>query len=69
MKVLAIYICWLFIYEFWLLPNGSLDEWLTTNIVDTTAGILSGLNYDIYITGRLIGLGEAPGILLEYGST
>lgn len=67
LKVVGIYLCWYFIYELWLLPEGSLDQWLTTNIVSVSAGILDALNYDFYATGRLIGIGEAPGIYLADG--
>lgn len=67
LKVLGIYILWYLVYELWLLPDGSLDRWLALNIVDNSAGILQGLNYDIYTAGRLIGLDEGPGILLVDG--
>jgi len=67
LKVLGIYIVWYLLYELWLLPDGSLDRWVALNIVDTSAGILKALNYDIYTAGRLIGLNEAPGILLVDG--
>lgn len=69
LKVLAIYVVWYLIYELWLLPEGTLDEWVAHNIVETTAGLLSVFNYDVYTAGRLIGLGEAPGILLVDGCT
>ncbi|MDX1637526.1 MAG: archaeosortase/exosortase family protein [Balneolaceae bacterium] len=69
LKVLVIYIAWYFIYELWLLPDGSLDRWVAVNIVDTTAALLTLFNYDVYAAGRLIGLGEAPGILLVDGCT
>lgn len=67
LKVVGIYLCWYFIYELWLLPEGSLDQWLTTNIVSVSAGILDVLNYDVYATGRLIGIGESSGIYLADG--
>lgn len=66
-KVIGIYILWYLVYELWLLPDGSLDEWVALNIVDTSAGILKALNYDIYTAGRLIGLEEGAGILLVDG--
>jgi exosortase family protein XrtF len=69
LKVLVIYIVWYLIYEMWLLPDGSLDAWVAVNIVDTTAGILQIFNYDVYTAGRVIGVGEAPGILLVDGCT
>lgn len=67
LKVAGIYLCWYFIYELWLLPEGSLDHWLTTNIVSVSAGILKSAGYDIYATGRLIGIQESAGIYLADG--
>ena len=67
LKVAGIYLLWYFIYELWLLPNGTLDQWVTTNIVSVSAGILEILGYDFYATGRLIGLGESAGIYLVNG--
>lgn len=67
LKVVGIYLCWYIIYELWLLPEGSLDEWLTTNIVSVSAGILDAAGYELYASGRLIGIGESPGIYLADG--
>lgn len=67
LKVVGIYLCWYVIYELWLLPDGRLDAWLTTNIVSVSAGILQSLGYDLYATGRLIGIGESAGIYLVDG--
>lgn len=66
-KVLGIYLCWYMVYELWLLPEGSLDEWLTTNIISVSAGILNYLNYDFFAIDRLIGIGESSGIYLVDG--
>jgi exosortase family protein XrtF len=67
LKVAGIYFCWYVIYELWLLPEGSLDQWLTTNIVSVSAGILKSAGYEIYVIERLIGIGESPGIYLADG--
>lgn len=67
LKVVGIYLCWYIIYELWLLPEGSLDEWLTTNIVSVSAGILEVIGYEYYANGRLIGIGESSGIYLVDG--
>ncbi|MDZ7690970.1 MAG: archaeosortase/exosortase family protein [Balneolaceae bacterium] len=69
LKVVLIYVVWYLVYDLWLLPDGTLDRWVAVNIVENTAGILAALGYDIYTAGRLIGLGEAPGILLVDGCT
>lgn len=67
LKVAGIYLLWYFIYELWLLPDGTLDQWVTTNIVSVSAGMLEILGYDFYATGRLIGIGESAGIYLVNG--
>ncbi|NGP89351.1 exosortase X [Fodinibius halophilus] len=67
LKVIGIYFCWYLIYELWLLPEGSLDAWLTTNIVSVSAGILDYLNYDFFAYERLIGIDETAGIYLADG--
>lgn len=66
-KVVGIYLLWYLLYELWLLPDGRLDEWLTTNIVSVSAGILELLGYDFYAAGRLIGIEESAGIYLVDG--
>lgn len=67
LKVVGIYFCWYVIYELWLLPQGSLDQWLTTNIVSVSAGILDLMNYEYFARGRLLGIGESAGIYLANG--
>ncbi len=67
LKAAGIYLCWYFIYELWLLPEGSLDNWLTTNIVSVSTGLLESFGYEIYATGRLIGIQESAGIYLADG--
>lgn len=67
LKVAGIYLLWYLLYELWLLPEGTLDQWVTTNIVSVSAGMLELLGYDFYAVGRLIGIGESPGIYLVDG--
>lgn len=67
LKAAGIYLCWYLIYELWLLPEGSLDQWLTTNVVSVAAGLLQSTGSDVYATGRLIGIDQFPGIILVNG--
>ncbi|MGM0547081.1 MAG: exosortase X [Bacteroidota bacterium] len=67
LKVVGIYLLWYLVYELWLLPYGRLDEWLTTNIVAVSAGILDLAGYDFYAIGRLIGIEDSAGIYLVNG--
>ncbi|PAU93152.1 exosortase/archaeosortase family protein [Aliifodinibius salipaludis] len=69
LKVAGIYLLWYLIYALWLLPDGSLDQWVATNIVSVSAGLLEMMNYDVYATGRLMGIGELPGIYLGDGGS
>ncbi|WP_445665897.1 archaeosortase/exosortase family protein [Fodinibius sp. AD559] len=69
LKVAGVYLLWYLIYELYLLPKGSFDQWINTNIVSVSAGILEMLGYDFYAAGRLIGIGESAGIYLVDGGS
>lgn len=66
-KALLIFIIWYLIYELWLLPDGSLDEWLSLNIIGTSAGVLKWMGYEVFTVNRIIGVGEFPGIEIVDG--
>lgn len=68
-KALVIYIIWYLVYEMWLLPDGSLDEWVSLNIVAVSNGIVRLLGFDTWALHRIIGIGENPGIELVDGCT
>lgn len=55
-KALSIYIVWFLIYDLWMLPDGRVDLWLSEHIVRVSGGILSILGFDVYASGRIIGL-------------
>ena len=59
-KALCFFIVWYVIYELWLLPDGSLDEWISLNIISNSAGIVDWLGYEVFTYNRVIGI---------YGST
>lgn len=61
-KALVIFVIWYMLYELWLLPEGSLDHWLSLNIIGVSAGIIDLLGYDVFTVNRIIGIGEYPGI-------
>lgn len=67
LKALAIFVIWYMLYELWLLPNGSLDEWLSLNIIGVSAGILELFGVDVFTVNRIIGIGEFPGIEIVDG--
>ncbi|MEX0723188.1 MAG: archaeosortase/exosortase family protein [Gracilimonas sp.] len=66
-KALLIFIIWYLIYELWLLPDGSLDEWLSLNIIGASAGFLKWIGYEVFTVNRIIGIGEYPGIEIVDG--
>ena len=55
-KALGIYILWYFVYDLWMLPDGRVDAWLSEHIVVVSAGLLSGMGFDAYASGRIVGL-------------
>ncbi len=68
LKGIGIYIVWYILYDLWILPNGKVDEYLSLNIIDVSAGILAAIGYDdVYTAFRIIGIGEAPGIEIVNG--
>lgn len=67
LKALAIFVIWYMLYELWLLPDGSLDEWLSLNIIGVSAGILELFGADVFTVNRIIGIGEFPGIEIVDG--
>ncbi|MDR9417875.1 exosortase X [Gracilimonas sp.] len=66
-KAFLVFIVWYLVYELWLLPDGSLDHWLSLNIIGTSAGILEVFGFDVFTVNRIIGLGEYPGIEIVDG--
>lgn len=66
-KALAFFIGWYLLYELWLLPDGRLDEWLSLNIIGSSAGFIEWIGYEVYTVNRIIGIGEAGGIEIVDG--
>ena len=69
LKALGFFAVWYVIYELWLLPQGSLDEWLSLNIVAVSNGVIQLFGYDTWTMHRIIGIGENAGIQLVDGCT
>ena len=55
-KALLIYVVWYLLYDLWILPDGSLDLWLSEHIVSVGGSILYALGFEVYAGGRIIGL-------------
>lgn len=62
LKALCFFIVWYVIYEIWLLPEGSLDEWISLNIISNSVGIVQWLGYEVFTYNRVIGVYGNAGI-------
>lgn len=67
LKGLLVYILWYILYDLWILPDGKIDEWLSLNIIDVSAGILTFIGFDVYTAFRVIGIDQAAGIEIVNG--
>lgn len=59
---IAIFVLWYLVYEMWLLPEGSLDQWVSLNTIGIAGGVLKKLGFDVYTVNRIIGIGENAGV-------
>ncbi|HET8865422.1 MAG TPA: hypothetical protein VFM80_06960 [Gracilimonas sp.] len=66
-QAFLVFIVWYFVYELWLLPDGSLDEWSSLNIIGSSAGLLIWVGYEVFAMNRIIGIAESPGIEIVDG--
>jgi exosortase/archaeosortase family protein len=66
-KLLGYFGVWYIIYELWVLPEGSLDAWLSVNIVAVTGGLLSAGGFDLFLDGRVLGLTGTSGVIIING--
>lgn len=66
-KVAGIYVVWYLVYEMWLLPDGSLDAWVCTNVAMIGHDLLQFIGYNAFVNGRLVGIAGTDGVLLIDG--
>ena len=66
-KVVAAYGLWYVVYDLWLLPDGTLDEWLSENVVWTSGQMLAGLGWAVSTEGRFLALSGVPGLKVVNG--
>ena len=55
----ACYAVWFAVYDLWLLPDGRLDAWLSTEVAAWTGGLLTALGQDVRVDGREVWMGGA----------
>ena len=66
-KVLAFYGLWYVLYDLWLLPEGSVDRWLSINVAEVSGVLLGGLGFDVFVQGRDLALPGVPGVRIANG--
>ena len=66
-KVLAVYGLWYVVYDLWLLPDGRLDAWLSTNVAWVSGQVLSGLGFEATVSGRSLNLPGVVGVHVADG--
>jgi len=67
LKGIFVYVVWYIFYDLWILPDGRVDEALSLNIIDVSAGILTLMGFDVFTAFRVIGIDIAPGIEIVNG--
>lgn len=66
LKTVLFFIVWYVGYEMIVGPDGRLDLWLSVNVVEASAAIISWFEAP-FVTGRVVGLSGQAGILLVDG--
>ena len=67
MKMSAIYIIWYLIYDYYLLPDGRLDAFLSLSGVNLAGGILNIFGWDIYSEARVLAITGTNGVEIQNG--
>jgi len=67
LKALIIYILWYILYDLWMLPDGSVDYWLSHNMVVVSSSILHVIGYHVFAYGRNVGISGTSGIRMLNG--
>ena len=66
-KVLAFYGIWYILYDLWLLPDGTVDRWLSLNVAWVSGGLLDLVGIETLVRGRVISLVNTPGVQIANG--
>ncbi len=66
-KVLAFYGLWYVLYDLWLLPDGTIDRWLSLNVAWVSGAIMDGLGLAVSVDGRGLALPGVRGIRIANG--
>jgi len=66
-KVGAFYVLWYLLYDLWLLPDGTVDRWLSLNVAAVAGGLLRGVGVEALVDGRVLALPGAAGVRIANG--
>ncbi len=66
-KVLAFYALWYILYDLWLLPDGTLDRWLSLNVASVSSTLLGSVGFEVFLDGRILSLQGVSGVRIANG--
>ncbi len=67
LKAGVIYIIWYLMYDYYLLPDGRLDAFLSLSGVNLAGGILNIFGWDIYSESRVLAITGTNGVEIQNG--
>ncbi len=66
-KVLAFYALWYVLYDLWLLPDGTVDRWLSMNVASVSSTLLGTVGFEVFLDGRSLALPGVAGVRIANG--
>jgi exosortase/archaeosortase family protein len=66
-KVLAFYGLWYVAYDLWLLPDGTVDRWLSLNVASVAGALLEVGGFEAIVDGRSLLLPDVRGVRIANG--
>ena len=66
-KVLAFYGLWYVAYDLWLLPDGTVDRWLSLNVASVAGALMEGMGFEVLVEARALALPDVRGVRIANG--
>ncbi len=66
-RALLVFAVWFVVYDLWLLPDGRIDAVLSQVVARISGGALALLGGEVAVSGRVVRLDGASGIVVEDG--
>ena len=63
----VIYVLWYLVYDYYLLPDGRLDEFLSLSGVNLAGGLLNLFGWEIYSDTRILAVTGTSGVEIQNG--